>query len=222
MSRVIFNPNLIDQLSADKAQMGASKNPFVEIAKALFATRGLSINGEIYEFAELEFYMMTKEHTDPYTHAHPEQKQFGKWCFHRSSGKPSASYKGGTYKGLDLTLGTPGDSKSPGGHLGVLIRAIWNKEKGLICGPCKVVNHILSKYKVSSIVELTNNEPLDAHANTRKLHLVEVDHTSDQSIYVGARIGLSAKHPEWAAKPYRFVRRYTAGPFKLKTSLTKL
>lgn len=193
-------------------------NPFIDTAKTLFNERGLSIGGIIYEFAEIEFYLTSSEHPDPYTHQHPEQSQFAKWYFHRMS---NGTYKGGTFKGLDLTLG------SESMYYGILIRAIWNSNIGLICGPCKVVDHILSTLQIPSISALTHDTPgerkcLDVKNNDAQLHLVHIDHTSTEPIYVGPRIGLSDTYPEWVNKPYRFVRRYTAGPFKAKRTLVKL
>jgi len=43
---------------------------------------------------------------DPFTHKDPLQQTCGQWYFH----KIGAQYKGGTYKGLDLTFGDVGVS----------------------------------------------------------------------------------------------------------------
>ncbi len=195
-------------------------NPFVATAQALFAERGLSINGTVYEFAELEFYWHTKEHPDPYVHCHPEQEQYAKWYFHRTTTAATAGYKGGTFKGLDLTLG------AKGAYLGILIRSIYHPTTGMISGPCCVVDHILAAYGMDSITTLVGpSAPLDATVTgSTALRLVSAEHKANESIYVGPRIGLNVtKDITYCAKPYRFVRRYSAGKkLKAKRTLTKL
>lgn len=209
---------------------------FTNTARELLTLRGLLINGTVYELAEVEFYLTSKDHSDPYTHQHPEQKLYAKWGFHRASDKADAKYRGGTFKGLDLTLGNENT------YYGILIRSIYSKTTGVICGPCKVVNTILEAYKVASIEEFVSSDTenpsiLDAMKNHREFHLVALDKPVEGPIYVGARIGLAPRRAgdddqrssllnssaqEWANKPYRFVRRYTEGKFKAKRSLEKV
>lgn len=190
---------------------------FLATARMLFEKKGLSINGTVYEFSEVEFYLCNSDHPDLYAHQHPEQLQYGNWYFHRASTKIGSAYKGGTRKGLDMTLG---DSKPT--YCGVLVRSIYASSVGTITGPSCVVDHILKCYGVASLMELTNDQALSVSSNTRKFHLVDVDHASTEAVYSGPRVGLTAaSHPEWATKPYRFVRRY-AGVKKDKTKLTKV
>jgi hypothetical protein len=56
-----------------------------------------------HRFVEIEFYYTDAIHADPFTHKDPLQKTNGQWYFH----KIGAQYKGGTYKGLDVTCGSP-------------------------------------------------------------------------------------------------------------------
>lgn len=89
-----------------------------------------------FTLAEIEVY----PDDDPYTHGHPDQLLAGpnKFYFHRASKSPSAKYKGGTYKGLDITF----DYKGRVG--GVLIRSVISKG-AFIEGPCKVVDFLLTE-----------------------------------------------------------------------------
>ncbi|KAJ8074013.1 hypothetical protein PM082_012303 [Marasmius tenuissimus] len=68
-----------------------------------------------YQFLEIEFYLwMSGCHEDPFTHGSEEQRISGRWYFHRapkrsedaSRSLTSGGYRGGTRKGLDLTLGS--------------------------------------------------------------------------------------------------------------------
>ncbi|KAG7091768.1 hypothetical protein E1B28_008170 [Marasmius oreades] len=70
-----------------------------------------------YELLEIEFYLWKSGcHEDPFTHGSEEQRISGQWYFHRAPRKSNDSsrsqtsttgYRGGTRKGLDLTLGGP-------------------------------------------------------------------------------------------------------------------
>lgn len=179
-------------------------NPFIPTAQDLLHNRGLLIAGKIYEFAEIEFYFYSPTHLDIYAHCHPEQKVYGKFYFHRASNREGVGYKGGTYKGLDITLGDGKDT-----YYGILIRALYNPEVGIITGPSKVVDHILSQYKVGSINELVGNGCLDLLNNHRDMKMVELKVKNTEKIYVGPRIGLNMNtSQEWVQKPYRFCIHY--------------
>ena len=69
-----------------------------------------------YRILEIEFYQfIEKLHPDTFTHCDDMQRECGKWYFHRS-GK---SFRGGTYKGLDISFG-----RGKQGYGGVLLRSI--------------------------------------------------------------------------------------------------
>jgi hypothetical protein len=183
---------------------------FTEMARQIMERSGLMIAGKLYEICEVEFYLHSEQHPDETVHCHPEQKSSGHWYFHRTSARDNAGYKGGTFKGLDMTFG---DSEA---YFGVLIRAIYSPETGIICGPCLVVNHILKEYKVESIAELVDATQMSISSNPHSLHVVSVDPWPQETMYQGPRIGL---HGSWADRPYRYVRRYNLAK-KEKRSLT--
>lgn len=194
-------------------------HPFIDLAKTLLTKRVLQIGPRVYEFTEIEFYRYDEKHPDPYTHRHPDQLQYGKFYFHRSSNSSNASYKGGTYKGLDISLGD--GSKS---YCAILIRSIYNPDTGMICGPCNVVDHILASCDVKSIDELVGPSALDISNNHRMIHVRSPEETktsiASSPIYCGPRIGLGSHSPEWQKQPYRFVRRYADGKMKAKRTLS--
>jgi hypothetical protein len=76
---------------------------FQNIASILLNSRKLVINGIMHSLCEIEIYLHGEEHEDLYAHRHPDQLKQGNFHFHRSSNKTGAKYKGGTYKGVDLT-----------------------------------------------------------------------------------------------------------------------
>jgi len=173
-----------------------------KIADTMLNSYVLMVDGKEYRVAEIEFYIKTdfqkNGHIDSYTHGDPNQKRFAKWYLHRY---PNGSYKGGTYKGLDLTLGNKNT------YFGILIRAIYDESTGIIVeGPCKVVNKILEHYNCTDVAQYMNGkqDPLNAR-NTRNFYLKRKKNLVVEDIYCGSRIGLSDRYPEWRDVKYRFL-----------------
>lgn len=156
-------------------------------------------NEHEYRIVELEFYLHSDDHPDRYTHQHHEQMRWNRWYFHRVTTKPQSGYKGGTFKGLDLTLGYNGS------YCGVLIRAIQPLVTGspLVNGPCNTVNRILADCEVNSICELTDKfETFNVfECSQLKIEPLQLEH---RTVYHGPRIGLSQKYPEFKDLRYRF------------------
>lgn len=162
-------------------------------------------NSQKYSICEIEMYCHDSKHPDPYVHCHKEQGNYGRWYFHRASKNDDSKYRGGTYKGLDIALG------SSTRFFGILIRSIM-KENTIIEGPCCSVNEILKSADVKSIDELTGNKPLPV--NDPKLTLTLYSSPiSNYNISKGVRVGLKAKNEtSYLNAKYRF----TTMPNKLK------
>ena len=182
------------------------KNELNELAKYLLFETHLSVNGNDYRMIEIELYICNDNHKDIFTHCHKEQKKMLTWYFHQMSEKDH-SYKGGTFKGLDITCGIDN------GYGGVLIRSILNETTNEVTeGPCKVVNELLGKIKCESIktlvIDKLNNDLSCVNSNLLKL---EEKRYNDVDIYVGSRIGLSMKgnnimeKTKWLNNKYRFI-----------------
>jgi len=167
---------------------------FGYIADQILNHTELEIYGSLYRIKELEFYLYNDEHKDKYVHCHLDQNQYGKWYFH----KRGKSYKSGTYKGLDLTLGHDDT------FCGVLIRGIEGIDGSFIDGPCCTVNHILEMYEYDTIDEFTEGELLDVIDNEQYLVIRDSDEFPISDVYCGKRVGLSDKYPEFKDKPYRY------------------
>ena len=182
------------------------KNELNELAKYLLFETHLVINGNNYRMIEIELYICNDLHKDIFTHCHKEQKNMLTWYFHQMSDKDH-SYKGGTFKGLDITCGIDN------GHGGVLIRSIMNESTNeVIEGPCKVVNEFLMKTKCESIKTLVidkfnNNLSCIVH----DLLKLEEKHYNVTDLFVSSRIGLSMKgdnieeKTKWLNNNYRFI-----------------
>lgn len=172
----------------------------ITMAKALLQNYVICVNDNKFQICEIEFYINCEFHPDTYTHGDILQKNFGKIYFHRMNGR---SYKSGTFKGTDITLGNE--------HMffGILIRSMYDiKNNTMICGPCNCVNMILALNNCNNVSEFmeTRQEPLDAVSDVG-FRFVKSDIVFKDDIYTGSRIGLSDKYPEWKNKPYRFVSR---------------
>ena len=187
-----------------------------DTAHTLLYQRYLLIKGISYRITEIEFYINSENHKDPYVHQQAEQKTCGNWYFHRYS---NGTYKNGTWKGFDLTLGNEST------YFGVLIRGIYSDESGHIEGPCRVVNHILKCYECESIDEFTNNDLLSSTNNKHSLILVDrnKDIFDDNNVYHGPRVGLNkTKDSYWSEVKYRYTLWGHYLPKKERSNLIKI
>lgn len=165
----------------------------------------LQIGDQPFQIAEVEFYLRSQKHNDTFSHCDQVQLDTcGQWYFHRQNGK---SFKGGTYKGLDLTFGIPGVE-----HGGMLVRSIKDLTTGeLIEGPCKSVDKMLEITGFASIADLHGSDrfSMDALASENIIKLVpcEKEVRTDIIVY-GPRVGLTLKKtdefkPKFIMSPYR-------------------
>jgi hypothetical protein len=175
-----------------------TSNNFEVIANLILNESALSINNKLYRIIEIELYLHQKEHEDLYSHRNVDQLQYGGFYFHKFK---NGSYKNGTYRGLDISLGDAKTEK----YCGILIRAIMNLEtKDVIIGPCLSVNKILEEYKVDGIPDFVNTK----FEHPLKL----INHKLEkEQIYKGPRIGLQnkksevVKAPDFVNRDYRFL-----------------
>lgn len=186
---------------------------FPYIADRILNYTLLMINGHPHRICEIEFYLNSPQHRDLYVHGHDDQTKKGTWYFHRFN---NGTYKNGTFKGVDIALGSTGLQLGPTAvaepiHAAILIRTVIDiNQKKFIEGPCRTVDHILRLSGHDSIMSFTGNQSLDVLNNDHGLTLVEGNPTVLEPILWGPRIGLSDKYPEYRDKKYRFV----IGPVK--------
>jgi hypothetical protein len=193
---------------------------FPTIAVPLLNRIDLLVGGDDYRIAEVEAYLHSVDHADPFTHRKPIQRDFGRWYFHRQG----ESYRGGTFKGLDLTLG---DGQAT---LGILIRSIVAPDDTLIDGPCLVVHHLLSRTGMPSVKALDEaiaGRPVWDTASP--LAMRESSCPRSAPVFRTARVGLSLKRsalkvegPRFIGLPYRFLtepRRIAKGKAQLIAAL---
>jgi len=178
-----------------------------------------------YRVAEVELYVTHKSlHNDPFTHADPLQRESGLWYFHRKGG----SFKAGSFKGLDVTYGTP---QCP---CGALIRSLVRMprfddaalkgstvapvlsspmKEHLIDGPSLVVDELLSACGAKDIAALVANQSARMPVDSAALTLQRAVQASPRAVVRGRvmlapRVGLiprEAKTIGWAARLLRFV-----------------
>ncbi|KAI8084564.1 uncharacterized protein BX664DRAFT_337266 [Halteromyces radiatus] len=176
-----------------------------------------------YGILEAEVYFKTLpeyHHDDPFTHAHPLQYQNGVWFFHHVG--HSKGYRGGSRKGMDVTLigTTPRNNKS-GGCGGILIRAVQCHRTGkVIEGPSLWVDLILKTLGHTSIKDMISccfpqQESQSSWDSTCGLYLAPKlqQQQQQQSLYASYRIGLGLKNKTpslekrlgYVCRAYRFV-----------------
>eukprot|EP01114_Cavostelium_apophysatum_P001546 TRINITY_DN11340_c0_g1_i1.p1 TRINITY_DN11340_c0_g1~~TRINITY_DN11340_c0_g1_i1.p1 ORF type:complete len:304 (+),score=26.36 TRINITY_DN11340_c0_g1_i1:118-1029(+) len=152
------------------------------------------IKGKPHRILEVEVYFYSEAHPDPYPHNYELYTQYtgGHWYFHRVGN----SYKGGNYKGLDISIGRGAEE-----YGGILIRTVQSlepEEEVVISGPCRTVDYILRLCGASSIQDLVDNK-MDGNTNalspnaspSKPLHLAYHEHSERREIFRSPRIGLN-------------------------------
>lgn len=179
---------------------GAAEDWFAAIAQRLLGTCRLQVAGAPHRLVEIEFYFDSEAHPDPFTHRHPEQARSGRWYFHRIG----TSYRGGSFKGLDLTLG---DGVA---HGGILIRSLEAPGGRLVVGPSLCVDYLLEATRTPTVAALAAAQAdLPALAPAAPLSLSErAAHETELTLFRTARVGLSLKRHRDALAIDRLARRY--------------
>jgi len=149
------------------------------------------IRGVPHRLTELEFYFCGDKHQDVFTHQDELQKTSGNWYFHKSG----SGYKGGSYKGLDITFGQSG-------YGGILIRAIETMSGTYIEGPSTCVDQILSinrtKNGIPEIAEYVDTDTFNRSVFKKgTLYLEKTDNLEQRAIVAGPRFGLTLKKNRW-------------------------
>lgn len=172
---------------------------------------------------ELELYCNHADmHPDTFTHGSPEQQTAGSWYFHKAGG----SYKNGTYKGLDITLGWEKDGLCQAAPVGLLVRSIRrvattdppNATPLRVEGPSLTVDALLAATGAASVSELAgppSGTAAPLRVNSERLWLlasteqpVAPQPTTAAAILQGPRIGLVPRRLEdlrFVCRAYRFV-----------------
>jgi hypothetical protein len=176
---------------------------FTRIAERLLNGCRLIVGRREHRLVEIEFYWWSGAHPDPFTHRDPIQFSIGHWYFHRTRG----TYRGGSFKGLDLTFGQ-GEASG-----GVLIRGLETPEGTLIDGPSLCVDHLLDATGAESVAELDRaaNDRL-AWEDGNALLLRASDEGDKRSLVRSPRVGLLLKRvrdreeaTRYVMRPYRYL-----------------
>ncbi|HEY7330469.1 MAG TPA: hypothetical protein VH592_22705 [Gemmataceae bacterium] len=183
---------------------------FTRIAERLLNGSRLVVRRRPYRLVEIEFYYWSKAHPDPFTHRDPIQFDIGHWYFHRTHGV----YRGGSFKGLDLTFGH-GDASG-----GILIRGLQTPDGTLIDGPSLCVDHLLDATGSATVAELDRaiNKQL-AWEDGNPLMLETTDVLEKRSLFRSPRVGLMLKKVATRTESTRFVMlpyRYLTEPRHIK------
>lgn len=146
-------------------------------------------------------------HNDPYTHCIGNQYKNDFWYIH--SFKNSSSLKGGSRKGIDLTIGNENEYSCGG----ILIRGLRDlSNNSYINGPSKVVDKMiedLGKNKVSEIASILDLPATDKNNEIYLEHFEFNDTKVEKNeIVKSQRIGLKKKSDDsenFFEKKYRFI-----------------
>ncbi|WAS91432.1 hypothetical protein [Nannocystis punicea] len=176
---------------------------FRRIAGLVLGGAEWHVGGVAHRITEIELYWNGAQHPDTFAHGDPIQYGLGQWYFHRTGGE----YRGGTYKGVDITFGREDASG------GILIRGLERLADGaLFDGPSLSVEHLLATTKQPSIRALVDSFANSVEPAERSPLFITLAPTPrDGGIYESPRIGLTLKRGElenrvrYLARPYRFL-----------------
>jgi 3-methyladenine DNA glycosylase Mpg len=193
-------------LPDEQAPESAWPPAFAALAALLLDRCTLHIAAIPHRLTEIELYHQGQRHIDPFAHGDQLQRRFGCWYFHRAG----SEYRGGTFKGLDITFG------SEDAAAGVLIRGVERMDAGsvLIDGPCLVVDHLLALHGAANIRELVARFDLSIAPTggaPSPLYLTVRDAPLGKAIYRSPRVGLTLKRADtpdrrsFVARDYRFL-----------------
>ena len=165
-----------------------------------------------------------QNHKDTFTHGDPIQKQTAKWYFH----KFGSTYKAGTYKGLDVSIGK-GEGVAAGG---ILLRSLMpitlqesvgsemrfansTDKASFVEGPCNCVNRILDETKPEEtkstwdIKDLVARDDfsLDIFCEASCLRLISSSEDRkivlpQRAVYSCPRVGLTLKRHDLEKEKY--------------------
>lgn len=174
-------------------QRQISSENFDVVADILLNQTILSINSVVYRICEIEFYLNSENHPDKYTHSLEQQKEHGKYYFHRFK---NGSYKSGTFKCMDFAIG---NSRQ---YCGILLRSMCDILTGeFIEGPCLCVNRILQLCQAASVADLDGLSMLENNAK----FIVQNFNCNKEQIYRGFRVGLKNTYSNFFEKKYRYL-----------------
>ncbi len=184
---------------------------FAEKIRSLFFDHLLCVGQWQVQIVEAEIYHYSHSFPDAFCHRHPDQQKQNHWYFHQK-GK---SFRGGTFKGVDISFGEKGS------HSGILIRAIQllNGDRlpaERIEGPSLVVDFLLNASGFEKVQDLARvcTYPTDDSTNAVYLKRQKMNPIS---IYRSCRVGLILDKDKFASMwPFLYLPlRYILYPEKL-------
>lgn len=153
-------------------------NDFVSsVMRSSVLVVGSAPHTRIFRLLELEMYCHHPVFPDPYVHCSEDQNHSCQWYFH----KANQTYKGGSYKGLDITMGGKCSMSGDSMYGGLLIRTIMDLRSGaVITGPSLCVDEILKTCNSESIVQLVSTwSNFDIFDLGKNLNLVSIKDLAD-------------------------------------------
>lgn len=164
---------------------------FDQIADTLLNRTIMRVNGKPYRLVEIEFYACGETHPDPFTHCDEMQLETARWYFHRTGGE----YRGGSFKGMDITFGPEGY------YGGILIRSIEaitapGEEEVFISGPSLCVDHVIAQCyagSVSHLASLLYDRSVVCEDPARLLRLESSEDVEKRDLVMTPRFGLYLK-----------------------------
>lgn len=154
---------------------------FARLAEQLLGETALDIAGEPHHLREVEFYLHSDRHPDPYVHRAPLQLTSGRWYFHREG----RGYRGGSFKGVDLSFGPPT------AYGGALLRSLSCPDGTVINGSSLCVDYLIQRTGAGSVAALDAALGERSAFEPGRIQLRADRGWAAPAIWATARVGLS-------------------------------
>jgi hypothetical protein len=199
---VSSDPWCLPQLLEAGPNNEPSDRYFARLAGQLLGGTALDIAGEPHHLREVEFYLHSDRHPDPYVHRAPLQRTSARWYFHREG----RGYRGGSFKGVDLTFGPPTT------YGGALLRSLSCPDGTVINGSSLCVDYLLQRTGAASVAALDAALGERSVFEPGRIRLRPDPCATGPTTWATARVGLSFQRldrfPEmlqYFHRPYRFL-----------------
>jgi hypothetical protein len=191
----------------DFADGPAADQWFCRIADRLLNGCRLIVGDKRHRLVEVEVYYHGPGHADVFAHRDPVQLHPGQWYFHRSRGQ----YRGGSFKGIDLSFGGP--TAAGPAYGGVLVRGLTDEADLRIDGPSLLVDYLLLNAGHGSVAAL---DAAIGHRlawdESNPVQIEDLPVRENRQVLRTARVGLSLRRAKpggpalgFLTRPYRFL-----------------
>lgn len=200
-----FESKLNSNAFLDRLKLDPDRDPAIEltrIARYLQNHVLIRAKGRPIRIAEVEAYLHSAKHPDPFVHRAAEQEKHCHWYVH----KRGSAHKEGKWKGLDITFGAEGTHQG-----GFLIRGMSaiDEQGHYVDGPSRCVDELLKLLGKSTAGDLAKSlHGVITKESSPELYLESSPFLQFGEWCAAPRVGLSLANESLEERKYYLQRLY--------------